>query len=72
MKKGSTHMNATCNAIPSGIFYWLAKLTSITKQNAQMKIDERYQGHVKALSKTGLAQKKISDSKINLEESRRF
>ena len=27
------------------------------KKNAKMKIDERYQGHAKALSKAGLAQK---------------
>ena len=45
------------NAIPSGIFYRLVILTSGTKKNAQMKIDERYQGHAKALSKAGLAPK---------------
>ena len=54
MNKGSTHTNATFNAIPSSIFYGLAKITSRTNKNAQMKIDERYQGHAKALSKAGL------------------
>ena len=42
------------NAIPSGIFYRLAKLTSRTKNKAQIKIDEIYQLHAKALSKAGL------------------
>ena len=41
LNKVSTRTNATFNAIPSGIFYRLAKLTSRTKKNAQMKIDER-------------------------------
>ena len=44
LNKRSTHTNAMFNAIPSGIFYRLAKLTSRMKKNAQMKIDERYQG----------------------------
>ena len=54
MNKRSTHTIATFNEIPSGIFYRLAKLTSRTKKNAQMKIDERCQGQAKALSKAGL------------------
>ena len=54
MNKRSTHTIATFNEIPSGIFYRLAKLTSRTKKNAQMKIDERYQGQAKDLSKAGL------------------
>ena len=45
------------NAIPSCIFYRIVKLTPRKKKNAQMKIDERYQGHAKALSKAGLAPK---------------
>ena len=57
LNKCSTHTNATFNAILSGIFCRLAKLTAITKKNAQMKIDERYQGHTKALLKAGLAPK---------------
>ena len=57
LNKGSTYTNTTFNAIPSSIFYRLAKLTSRTKKNDQMKIDERYQGHVKALSKARLAPK---------------
>ena len=52
--KGSTHTNATFNAIPSGILYRLAKLKSRMKKNAQMNIYERYQGHAKALSKSGM------------------
>ena len=54
LNKGSTHTNAMFNAIPGDIFYRLVKLTSITKNNAQMIIDERYQGHDKDLSKAGL------------------
>ena len=54
MNKGSTHTNAMFNAIPSGIFYRIAKLNPRTNKNAQIKMDERYQGHIKALSKAGL------------------
>ena len=36
---------------------WLATLTSRTKNNAQMKIDDRYKGRAKALSKAGLYKK---------------
>ena len=57
LNKGSTHTNSTANAIPSGIFYRLVKLTSRTKKNAKMKIYERYLWHAKALSKAGLAPK---------------
>ena len=81
LNKGSTHTNATFNAIPSGIFYRLAKLTSRTKKNAKMKIDERYQGHAKALSKAGMAPKvyptmneiwkKADALKIKKKESRK-
>ena len=45
------------NAIPSGIFNWLAILTSRTKKNAQMRIDKNYQGNTNALTKAGLAPK---------------
>ena len=54
MNKGSTHTNAIFNVIPGGIFYRIAKLTSRTNMNAQMKIDDGYQGNSKALSKSGL------------------
>ena len=54
LNKVSTHTNAMCNAIPSGIFNRLANITSRTNKNVQIKMDERYQGHVKALSKSGL------------------
>ena len=80
MNKGSTHTNATFNAIPSGIFYRLAKIASRTKINAQMKIDERYQGHAKALSKAGMSPKvyptlnkiwkKVDASKMNNDAKR--
>ena len=55
LNKGITHRNATFNEIPSVIFYRLTKLTSKTNKKSQMKMDERYQGHVKTLSKVGLA-----------------
>ena len=54
LNKGRTHINATFNATPSSIFYMLAKPTSKTKKNSEMNIDERYQGHAKSLSKSGL------------------
>ena len=60
LNKGSTHMNNTFNAIPSGIFNMLAKLNSITKKNAQRDIDKKYQVHAKALTKSGM------DPKISL------
>ena len=50
MNKGNTHMNATLNAIPRVVFNRLVKLTSITKNNAQMRMDGKYQGHAKALT----------------------
>ena len=80
MNKVSTQTNATFNAIPSDILNRLAKLTSGTKKNSQTKIDGRYQGHAKALSKAGLARntfptlkeiwKKADTSKINNDAKR--
>ena len=80
LNKGSTTNNATFNAIPSCIFYRIEKLTSRTKKNAQMKIDEGYQGHAKALSKAGMVQqiypnlkeiwKKADPSKFNNDAKR--
>ena len=68
------------DAIPSGIFYRLVKLTSRTKKNVHMKIYERYQGHAKALSKAGLDPKvyptlngiwkKTDASKLNKDAKR--
>ena len=55
LNKGITHTNGTFNSIPSGIFNRLAKLTSRTKKNSQIRIDEEYQGHAKALTKYSLA-----------------
>ena len=40
MNKVSTHTNKISNAIPSGIFNILVKLTSRTKKNAQMIMDK--------------------------------
>ena len=80
MNKVITHTNVTFNAISSGIFNRLAKLASGTKKNSQTKIDGRYQGHAKALSKAGLARKtfptlkaiwkKADTSKINNDAKR--
>ena len=55
LNKGKNNVNVTFNKITSSICSRLAKLTSITKKNDQMKTDERYQGHYKALSKSRLA-----------------
>ena len=57
LNKVSTHTNSSFNAIPSGIFYRIVKLASITNKNAQMNVDERYHVHTNALSKSGLAPK---------------
>ena len=67
MNKGSTNTNVTFNSPPSSIFYRLAKPTSRTEKNAQMKTDERYQGHAKALSKDGMAPKTF----LTLTETRK-
>ena len=55
INKGSTHTNETLNTITIGIFNRLVKLTSRTKKNAQIRIDEKYQGQAKALIKYNLA-----------------
>ena len=80
LNKRGTHMNATFNTTPNGIFYRLTKLTSITKNNAQMKIYERYQVHAKALYKARLDPKtfptlkeiwkKLGASKLNNDTKR--
>ena len=57
LNKGSTHMNATFNAIPSRIFNRLEEINSRTKKITEMKIDKKYQGHAKALTKSGLSPK---------------
>ena len=80
LNKGRTHKNAMINKIPSGIFYRLEKIIWRMKKNAQMKIDERYQGHTKTLSKAGLGikiyrtlrdiWKKADASKLNNDKKR--
>ena len=64
-------MNATFNAIPSGIFKRLAKLTSRTKTNAQTRI-EKISRTCQGVNQIRPSSKDISDSKINLDESGRF
>ena len=54
LDKENTHINATFKSIPRGIFNRLLKLTSRTKKNAQIIIDEKYQGHSKVLTKSSL------------------
>ena len=68
------------NAIPSKIFNMLAKVSSITKKNAQTRIEEGYQVHNKALPKAYLDPmifptlkeiwKKSDASKINNDAKR--
>ena len=40
LKIGSTHTNAIFNAITSGILNRIARLTSRTNKNAQMRVDK--------------------------------
>ena len=57
LNKGSTYTNATFNAIPIRIFNRFTILTSRKIKDAQMRIDEKYQGYANALTKDGLALK---------------
>ena len=43
-----THMNATFNATPSGIFNRIERINSSTEKKAQMRIDEKYHGNTNA------------------------
>ena len=57
LNKVSTHTKATFNEIPSRIFKRILRITSRAKKNAQMRIDENYQGYANALTKSDLAPK---------------
>ena len=65
-------MNANFNAIPSGIFNWLEKLTSRIKKNSQMKIDKRHPGYANYFYQSLLSSESIYKFKRSLEENRRF
>ena len=60
LNKQSAHTNANFNTIPSCIFKQLAKLTSKTKKNTQMKIDGQYPLYANALIKYVLDPKVFS------------
>ena len=50
-------MNATFIATPIVIFNRRVELTSTTKSNNQMIMDDKYQGHATALTKSDLVPK---------------
>ena len=54
LNKGSTHTPATFKSIPAGVINRLAKLTSLTPETEDKRIDELYPGHVEALRRAKL------------------
>ena len=59
LNKGSVHTNACFKAIPGGVYTRLAKLTTITDENRNKRLDELYPEHFKALRHAGLVVEKI-------------
>ena len=53
----STHTKATSKSIPNGVLTRLSRLTSITDENKDTKMDILYPSHAEALSTAGLAPK---------------
>ncbi len=58
LNKGSTHTNACFKAIPSGVFNRLAKLTTVTEENKNKRLDELYPKHTTILTNAGLVTNK--------------
>jgi hypothetical protein len=59
LNKGSVHTNACFKAILDGVHKRLAKLTTITDENKNKKLDEAHPLHFKALKHAGLVTEKI-------------
>ena len=53
LNKESKHTKATFKATPNLLLNSLAKLTSITEENSNMSIKERYPDHANSLSRAG-------------------
>ena len=56
LNRGSTHTSACFKAIPSGVFGRLAKLTTMTPENANKPLEELYPKHIEVLRKAELIQ----------------
>ena len=54
MNSDSTHTCSCIQAVPTGVFQCLAKLTSKTRTTMKSKMDELYPDHCEALLNTGL------------------
>ena len=57
LEKGSCHTKSTFQAIPSGVFKRLAKLTSKTAKTRSLSIHQVYPDHAAALLKANLVSK---------------
>ena len=55
LNQDSSHTKSCLEAIPFGVLNRLAKLTSPTRRNKEMRINSIYPGHAKALETAGLA-----------------
>ena len=62
-------MNATFNAIPSGIFNQISKITSRTEENSQIKNKLEIPRTHQCFHQNWLSSKNISKSKRNLDKS---
>ena len=81
LEKGSCHTKATFEAIPSGVFNRLAKLTSKPNTNGKLRIDEVYPDHTNTLKNAGLfsktfptlenIRKSTEKSKLQVEEQKK-
>ena len=76
LNKGSTHTSACFKAIPSGVFGRLAKLTTMTPENANKPLEELYPKHIEVLRKAELIQgptptlKQVLDNQIQTKSLR--
>ena len=58
LNRGSNHTKATFKAIPHGVLSRLAKLTTMTDENENVRMNALYPEHTDALAKAKLAPKK--------------
>jgi hypothetical protein len=59
LNKAGVHTNACFKAIPDGVCKRLAKLTTLTEENKDKKLDGIYPMHFKALKHAGLMTEKV-------------
>ena len=69
LNDGSAHTKACFKAIPNGVYKRLAKLTTITEENKDKKLDELYPKHFKALRKAKLVTKEVPTLQAELQKT---